>query len=230
MPARRRRCWPSPAGRACAACRRPARAATTVARTAAAAGLFSSWVSPADSAPRATSCSRWPTTTCGVRCCPRHALEQVHRHREPAPQLRAELVGRERNQRGVGGAAQTVGVAVAGAFGGLDERLGGAGVGAPLVGADDLDVVAADPPAHDDRARRAARRSTRPGRPRRSTTPPAAKCSTRPLLGQPRELLVVSASKRNNVRSSSVRLALPVGAGLGSGLRQRGRAAHDFSR
>ena len=33
-----------------------------VARTAAAAGLFSSWVRPADSDPRASSRSRWPTT------------------------------------------------------------------------------------------------------------------------------------------------------------------------
>ena len=32
-----------------------------LARTAAAAGLFSSWVSPAVSAPRASSCCRWPT-------------------------------------------------------------------------------------------------------------------------------------------------------------------------
>ena len=39
-----------------------------VARTAAAAGLFSSWVSPAVSAPRATSFSRCPTTTWDVRC------------------------------------------------------------------------------------------------------------------------------------------------------------------
>lgn len=40
---------------------------TDVARTAAAAGLFSSWVRPADSEPRASSRSRSPTMVCVLR-------------------------------------------------------------------------------------------------------------------------------------------------------------------
>ena len=50
-------------------CRIPATRSRSedVARTAAAAGLFSSWVSPADSAPRASSRSRWPTTASLLR-------------------------------------------------------------------------------------------------------------------------------------------------------------------
>ena len=42
-----------------------------VARTAAAAGLLSSWVSPAVSEPRASSRSRWPTTAL-LFCMPRN--------------------------------------------------------------------------------------------------------------------------------------------------------------
>ncbi len=42
----------------------PAAAGSTVARTAAAAGLLSSWVSPADSEPRASSRSRWAIVRC----------------------------------------------------------------------------------------------------------------------------------------------------------------------
>ena len=43
-----------------------------VARTAAAAGLLSSWVRPADSEPSASSRSRWPTT-CWVFRVPKNS-------------------------------------------------------------------------------------------------------------------------------------------------------------
>ena len=71
---------------ACASlCRIPATRSRSaaVARTAAAAGLFSSWVSPADSEPRASSRSR-SLTSRWLFCMPRKMpVEQVHRHREP---------------------------------------------------------------------------------------------------------------------------------------------------
>ena len=54
-------------------CRIPATRSrsTAVARTAAAAGLFSSWVNPADSDPRASSRSRSPMMV-WLRCIPRN--------------------------------------------------------------------------------------------------------------------------------------------------------------
>ena len=66
-------------------CRMPGHplAQRAVARTAAAAGLFSSWVSPADSEPSASSRSRWPMACCGVLDAEEQPLQQVHRHREP---------------------------------------------------------------------------------------------------------------------------------------------------
>ena len=51
-------------------CRIPATRSRSaaVARTAAAAGLLSSCVRPADSEPRASSRSRWPIASCVLRC------------------------------------------------------------------------------------------------------------------------------------------------------------------
>ena len=51
----------APASPACAASPATRSRRAALARTAAAAGLFSSWVRPAVSAPRASSCWRWPT-------------------------------------------------------------------------------------------------------------------------------------------------------------------------
>ena len=67
-------------------CRIPATRSRSaaVARTAAAAGLFSSWVSPADSEPSASSRSRSPTMPLAVAHAEEQPLQQVHRHREPA--------------------------------------------------------------------------------------------------------------------------------------------------
>ena len=99
-PPARRRAARAAAGRSrsCASiaslCRMPGdprRAARRWPATAAAAGLFSSWVSPAVSVPRASSCWRWPTICCELRMPEEQALEQVHRHREPgrAPRRRS---------------------------------------------------------------------------------------------------------------------------------------------
>ena len=66
-------------------CRIPATRSRSaeVARTAAAAGLLSSWVRPADSEPSASSRSRCPMACLGVPVAEEQPLEQVHRHREP---------------------------------------------------------------------------------------------------------------------------------------------------
>ena len=88
-----------PASPACAASRRPARRSAAVARTAAAAGLFSSWVRPADSAPSASSRSRCRRSRCAVRmprnrpssrciaignhCCISVAKSSRREHEEP---------------------------------------------------------------------------------------------------------------------------------------------------
>jgi hypothetical protein len=70
----------------------------------------------------------------------------VHGHREPLPDLAAEVVRVDHPERAVGDGDH--GVDVAGALLGGHERLGGAGVDTALVGPGDLDVGALDPPPH----------------------------------------------------------------------------------
>ena len=64
-----------------------------VARTAAAAGLFSSCVSPAVSEPRATSFSRCPTTICEFRCA------------RSMPSMRCMAIGNQRRSCGANSSA-----------------------------------------------------------------------------------------------------------------------------
>ena len=141
-----------------------------VARTAAAAGLFSSWVRPADSEPSASSRSRWPTLRLRALVAEEQALEQVHRHREPlAHQLRRSR--RRRARRTATAVSARIDCVVGLRHPVAEVGLPRAGVDAALVGAADLDVVAADPARQRDRALEQHVEAASPGSPSRKTTP-----------------------------------------------------------
>ena len=175
----RRRSWPS-------LCRIPATRSRSaaVARTAAAAGLFSSWVSPADSDPSASSRSRWPIDRRWLLRMPKNSPSSrciaIGNHSRIDV---AELGGAAARRSGdVGDRLHRLRRRSAGP--GRRGRPAGAGVDAALVGPVDLDLVAADQPGQHDRAveqhveagrgvalavhRLAGSRTARPGRARHS--------------------------------------------------------------
>ncbi len=123
----------------------------TVARPAAAAGLLSSWVSPAESLPSASSRSRSPSSGVALAHPHQHALEQVHGHREPAGELGGELAGRQREQHGVADRPHRRPVVPGRLV--VQVELRRSEVDAELVGAGGLDAIPADHAAHRDLAR-----------------------------------------------------------------------------
>ncbi len=79
-----------------------------VARTAAAAGLFSSWVSPAESEPSASSRSRCATVRLRALVAEEQPFQQVQRHREPLLHQAREVSGVEHVEAAIGLTARTL--------------------------------------------------------------------------------------------------------------------------